>query len=65
MIKRREFCKSSILAVLAGVAGCSRGISNPTLTATSETLPKELLSALPVPWVFQAVSYTHLRAHET
>ena len=61
MIKRREFCKSSLLAVLAGVAGCSRGMSNPTLTATSETLPKELLSALPVPWVFQELNVKTLK----
>ena len=50
MLKRREFCELSLLAGLAGVAGCSRGVSSPILCAASEALPKELLGALPYPW---------------
>ena len=55
MLRRREFCELSLLAGLAGVAGCSRGVSSPILFAASEALPKELLGALPYPWKFQYV----------
>ena len=56
MLKRREFCRLSLLAGLVGVAGCGRSISTkPILRAAAETLPKELLRALPDPWVFNAL----------
>ena len=53
MLKRREFCQLSLLAGLAGVAGCSRGASHPTLGAALEALPNELVGALPDPWKFE------------
>ena len=61
MLKRREFCELSLLAGLAGVAGCSRGVSSPILCAASESLPKELLGALPYPWKFQALEGQSLK----
>ena len=55
ILTRRDFCRLSLLVGFAGLTGCGRSISKPILRAASETLPKELLRALPDPWFFSAL----------
>lgn len=56
MLKRREFFQLSLLAGLAGIVGCGKSSFHPILSsASSENLPKELLKALPEPWVFKSL----------
>ncbi len=58
MLKRREFFRLSLLAALVGITGCGKGLSPPIISAASETLPQELLKALPTPWVYKPLEIT-------
>ncbi len=52
---RREFLRLGLVSGLAGLTGCARGDASPELSATAETLPKELVRALPRPWHFRKI----------
>ena len=53
---RRRFLQLAALTAAAGLGGCSRGGSVPTLRASPEILPSVWRRGLPAPWRFAALS---------
>tara|TARA_Y100001968_G_scaffold332818_1_gene392489 strand:+ start:1881 stop:2894 length:1014 start_codon:yes stop_codon:yes gene_type:complete len=53
ILRRREFIKLSLLAGLSGLSACGVGSEKPILSASKETLPKDVIKALPPPWRFK------------
>ncbi len=55
ILGRRQFLQLGLLAGLTSLAGCQKGLTNPLLRATAETLPSELFKTLPLPWQFSVI----------
>ena len=58
LLNRRRFLQFAAVTAAAGLSGCSRGGSVPTLRASPETLPSIWRRDLPGPWRFDALSGT-------
>ena len=56
LLNRRRFLQFAAVTAAAGLSGCSRGGSVPTLRASPETLPSIWRRDLPGPWHFHALS---------
>ena len=54
-LNRRRFLQFAALTAAAGLSGCSRGGSVPTLRATQDILPSVWRRDLPAPWRFAAL----------
>ena len=55
LFNRRRFLRLAALTAAAGLSGCSRGGSVPTLRAALEILPSVWRRGLPAPWRFAAL----------
>ena len=56
LLNRRRFLQFAAVTAAAGLSGCSRGGSVPTLRAAPESLPSIWRRDLPAPWRFGALS---------
>ncbi len=59
-LTRRELLNLALFAGISGLVGCSSVSQSPTLSSTSETLPKQWLKQLPSPWKYQAIKSSSL-----
>ena len=56
LLNRRRFLQFAAVTAAAGLSGCGRGGSVPTLRATPDCLPSLWRRDLPAPWRFDALS---------